>query len=449
MKKTNSNQTTNRKARRAITREVEKVLKTGKTTKKKSSMRNAFIRVSAVNHLKIDNEELGKSAGDTVEYTKEDIKDILDTWCESKEMSYFFIEHNDTEDEEYPEGTKIDTDEVKEIGNKHFHIVLCFASPTSFEQIKKKFPYGKIESCHSVPACVQYLIHLNSPDKKIYQWSEVITNDMPKLEQCKIPISYSEEKTFTTVIYKIQKGEIKEYEMNKFDILFYIKYKRKIKDAFEFYYKSVMLDKDYRKNHPIEIIVLQGKTRAGKTTFAEEQSKNKGYAYGISSSSNDFIQDYMGEPVFILDDMSHETLNIKDFVKFLDPHKMSSYKSRYENKMFVGKTLYITCNVPITEWFPTAPEEDRESFFSRIDYVFDFSETANHNDGNSYYTVNRVDYFGDNGFKSFTDSKGMIHQRKKVVLVPENEEVKVFNLKDYVDLNADEEKRKKFLESLI
>lgn len=431
---------------RELNREERRCLAKGK---KKSAMRNAFIRVSAVNHLKKDNEALGKLAGDTVEYSKEDIKDILETWSESKEMSYFFIEHNETEDEQYSNDNKIDDDEVQEIGNKHYHIVLCFASPTAFEQIKRKFPWSFITNCYSVATCIQYLVHLNSPDKKLYPWTDVITNDMPKLEQNKLAISYSEQKLFINIIYKIQKGEIKEYEQNKFDILFYIKYKRKLKDAFEFYYKSVMLDKDYRKNNPISVVVLQGETRAGKTTFAEEWSREHGLAYGISSSSNDFFQDYMGEPSFILDDIAHDKLNLKDFVKFLDPHKMSSYDSRYVNKMFVGEILFITCNFPITEWFAKENNKDRDSFFSKIDYVYDFSETANHNDGNAYYTINRVDYSGNHGYSYAIDNKTHKEIRyKKIVLTPEDDEVRVFPLHKYVDLNADEEKKKKLLESL-
>lgn len=83
--------------------------------KKKSSIRNVFIRVSKVNHTK---------NGEVI-YTKEDIHKILDSWSKRKKMSYYFIEHN--EDEE----------------NVHYHIVLAFTHPTDFDTIKKKISVRK------------------------------------------------------------------------------------------------------------------------------------------------------------------------------------------------------------------------------------------------------------------------------------------------------------------
>ena len=55
----------------------------------KKTFRNGFIRVSAENHVTMDNIVLGVRAGDVVRYTKEDIQRILEDWKKTKDFKYF------------------------------------------------------------------------------------------------------------------------------------------------------------------------------------------------------------------------------------------------------------------------------------------------------------------------------------------------------------------------
>lgn len=111
--------------------------------------------------------------------------------------------------------------------------------------------------------------------------------------------------------------------------------------------------------------------------------------------------------------------------------------------------------MPITKWYAKADKDDIESFFSRIDYVYDFEETANHNDGNSYFRVYRIKYdlseeeVEKAGFDKIVNPDGSVELiKKRAILEPIDNKVRVFPLKDYVDLDADEKKRQNILKML-
>ena len=109
-------------------------------TKKKrdTNMRNAMIRISAVNIATKDYPKLGVKKGDTVTYTLEDIIKIFDDWSKTKGFKYYIVEHNE------------------DLNNKHYHAVLDFPkdSVCKFSTIKNQVPFGDIESCRSVKACI-------------------------------------------------------------------------------------------------------------------------------------------------------------------------------------------------------------------------------------------------------------------------------------------------------
>lgn len=165
------------------------------------TMRTAFIRISEVNRAKVDNPELGVKAGDIVIYTLEDVLNILYAWLRTKKFVYYVIRHNNEKDE-----------------NPHVHLVLVFPdnSTTNFKQLKRKFPYGDIETCQSkVRNCVRYLVHADNPEKIQYEWDEIVTNNKSKLEEYKLPGNTSLEVKTKIITDKILAGEIKEYEVEK------------------------------------------------------------------------------------------------------------------------------------------------------------------------------------------------------------------------------------------
>ena len=134
----------------------------------------------------------------------------------------------------------------------------------------------------------------------------------------------------------------------------------------------------------MQIIFIYGESGTGKSTYAEMYAdmlcKNKGYRdFARSSASNDIMQDYMGEDIFILDDfrdtdeMTGSSQSLTDILKMLDPHYLSSSKSRYTNKTFTGKLIIITSTKDPLRWFE-GTKEQRWQFFRRISMLVELDK---------------------------------------------------------------------------
>lgn len=394
--------------------------KKGKATMKNMNYRNAFVRVSATNLAKSDNKDLGVNAGDTITYTRADIEEKLKSWIErKKDIRYYLIEHNEDEN------------------NRHFHIVLDFGdtSQARFSTLKKMFPYGDIERCKGgVKNCVRYLVHADQPEKTPYDWDDIVTNAKDKLEGYKIPGQRSVDAKLEYILGEIYAGRIREYEIaEKIEPEIYVRYAAKIKSAFEYREKKVMLD----SNREITVIVLQGTTGLGKSTYAKAYAEKMGKKYCLSSASNDPCQDYGGEDVLILDDYNPINLRIEDFMKMIDPHNNASIKSRYRNKRFIGDTIIITTNTDITRWYPRAAAVHRSAMFRRITTVLNF--VSRNEFGEVQYEVCSIREYDEKNSRS-----GVIDHQ--VVLVPE--EKAVFDLGRYIDINGDEKNKKKIINIL-
>lgn len=342
-----------------------------------SFMNSAVIRVSETNVIKADNEALGLKSGDVITIPFETVLSVLDAWAqEKKDLKYFTIKHD-----EDPK-------------NVHYHIVISFSkkSKCRFSTLKSKFPYGCIERAHSgVKACVQYLTHMNNPEKNQYDWSNVYTNAPEKLEEYKIPGKVSDKVKLNDTLRKILSGEIKEYDLydsTKVDPFLFIKYKAKLDNA-------VLLKNQQILSNPqrkIEVFYLHGETATGKTLFCQQYAKDHKKAICISSSSNDPLQDYIGSEIFVFDDYEF-TMPIMDFAKSIDPHNCSSVKSRYRNKVFVGDTIFITSNKNVLSLYPDALEDERAALFRKINKVYEFEHTETF--GISKITINKIDISRD------------------------------------------------------
>lgn len=326
-----------------------------KKIKDSTRMRNAFIRISAINVTNFDDESKGIKAGDVVTYSKQDILDILENWRESRDFKYYLIEHNHDEE------------------NLHYHIVLDFPnhSSSTFKTIKNKFPYGNISRCrYGVKNCVQYLVHMNEEDKEKYDWSEVITNAPDKLEDYKIPGKRNREAKLQKVLDAIVYGSLKRYEINKIEPDIYIRHGRKIERAFE-YREKILLAKPSRN---VSIYVLQGETGSGKSTFCKKWAEDNNQSIYYSSASNDPWQDYNGQDIFVYDDFRPNKIAIEDFMKSIDPYVNSTASGRYRNKLFIGDTIFLTTNIHILEWFKGSDQRTRDAFFRRISKVLEFEK---------------------------------------------------------------------------
>lgn len=370
-------------------------------TKKKSEnkrMRTGFLRITAENHTE---------SGEVV-YTRDDILNTIDEWQKTKNFSYYIIEHiND-------DGT-----------NLHWHLVLDFPpnSTTDFKTLKKKFPYGDIDTCRTgVKNCVRYLVHIDKPEKKQYSWDDIITNNPNKLELYKIPGKVNFNVETQIILDKILAGEIKPFEIDKIPSEIYINKRTSIKNAFEYRQQLLLTN----PNRDVSIIVLQGEARAGKSTLCRAWADKQGKSIYFSSASKDFFGEYLGQEIAVLDDFDFETVTINEFKKIIDPHINSAVHSRYNNKLFIGDTIFICTNQDITTAYPRAKKTDRQAIFNRINCVLVFNDRPSP-DGIVIYTVNK-----------FEDME----------LKPIEDPIRTWDIKSYIDVTADKSKTDDFIKGL-
>lgn len=308
------------------------------------SMKTAFIRVSSVNNTQ----------NGVIKYKKADIEKIITEWCKTTDFEYWFIEH--TADDE--------------VSMTHWHIVIRFKNPMPFDNVKKHFPYGDIESAKSIKKSVQYLVHQNDQSKVQYKWSDVATN-CRDMSPFKVQSNAQGEVTIQRIMEQIDNGEIREF--NQFEIIpieIWAKYKTRIENGLTYYRERVYMD----KHREINVVFMSGATGTGKTTFAKKWCDTTKKSYCISSTSNDPMQDYKGEDVLILDDLRDSDYQFTDLLKILDNHTKSTMKSRYHNKAFIGDTIIITSYRPLNDWYFNVERESKEQLYRRIKTMYKFYE---------------------------------------------------------------------------
>lgn len=161
----------------------------------------------------------------------------------------------------------------------------------------------------------------------------------------------------------------------------------KLRKLWELHCQNLVLKFDRK----IDVIFVCGKSGTGKTYYAKKVCEKLGYDYCITSSSNDPMQDYMGQNALIFDDLRYTAYDFVDMLKLLDNDTLTSAKSRYSNKVFNGKLIIITSSVPLRYWYPDikcSHIEDITQLYRRIGcYVVMFSDT--------FYVYNTID---DNGY---------------------------------------------------
>lgn len=281
-------------------------------------MKTAFICVIKDN-MTGDNKDV------LVTITAEQIKDILDEWAWSAGIEYWFIEHVSDDEEIRP----------------HYHIVIKFRTNMHFSTIKNKFPFGRIEKARSIKLTVQYLVHLNNPEKIQYSWDQVITN-CKDISIYKSLSRTQQELCLDKIIEKIKSGEITQVNYTKtIPIEIFSRYKTAITNAFQHKMDEIVLSNVSR---PIKVIYMYGSSGVGKSEYAKHYCKAlyPNEEPCESSSGNDPLQDYKGQQALILDDFRDSNFKYSDLLKLLDPHTRSSSKSRYINKHFLGFLIIIT-----------------------------------------------------------------------------------------------------------
>lgn len=310
------------------------------------TMRNAFIRISAKNN----------TSNGLIEYSMADIKRMVESFCDRYSgAKYAYICHDkDTT----PDGA----------APTHYHIFFKFKSPVHFPYIKESFPYGDIERVRSANACVQYLIHKNNPEKAQYSKDAVFTNmaqdefDALFINNKKVQ-RVNEADELEEILQDIADCKIRRFNMSEYiSVQMYSKYRTRIENAFRYRDTQFMVS----PRRDIKVIFVTGDTGCGKTVFAQKAFCDGYQGVCISSSSNDPLQDYTDQDVLILDDLRDDDFKFQDLLKILDPHTGSSVKSRFNNKIFMGKCIIITSYKKLTDWYSKVPDEAKRQLYRRI-----------------------------------------------------------------------------------
>lgn len=272
---------------------------------------------------------------------------------------WLFIEHNN-EAETHP----------------HWHLICWFNKPLRNGTLLNYFDKatGRENSAmsnpvwHSIDAAVVYMLHesKSADSKPKYAVEDLVASDsidnVPEFYNAALTRYNALQEALAEQVdlqplevrkrrYKalIASGELREY--NRTDYLSdeeWIVDKGLIQQLLEY-------DLEKRKLHNhfshMRIYWFSGNAGSRKTSTARFISDKMGYIPFVSGSGNDFLGDYKGQHVVILDDFRPENAAASTLLKLLDPHTRSSVDSRYHNKWLDADVVFITCPQTPEAWW--------------------------------------------------------------------------------------------------
>lgn len=296
-----------------------------------------------------------------------DIPKILDNLKQSSAENVFVIRH-DKDKIRQDDGTYIDK-------KPHYHFAIRYVNPTPIQTIANLCNidtnhYNLIQKAKNWKSSCRYELHLDSKDKFQYDIKEIQV------------IKGSKDDFFNTAIGKAQFVTTDADLFPDFANFDKIPYKQQYLEIFN------NVDEPKRRNllikelnlswnnyldkrryemetKNVKVIFIEGKPGSGKSTFAKDLAVSQHKSYCISSSSNDVLQDYTCEDYLILDDLRDTSFSFEDLLKLLDNFVISTVKSRYKNKLFLGECIVITSSKPLSEWYKDS-SEDKQQLYRRI-----------------------------------------------------------------------------------
>lgn len=226
----------------------------------------------------------------------------------------------------------------------HYHIYLNFGKSSCDTKLVASWfgvPENFIEKVKGRKVdCLEYLTHSNESQKHKHQYSpdEIIANfDVEsEIAQSKI-IGDFEHFTYAQMLQYANTLSIVE--------------KTKALNQLKKLWELQCLCSNLSTDRQIQVMFITGKAGTGKTYYAKKLLTSMKYDFCVSSSSNDPLQDYLGQKALILDDLRDESFKFEDFLKLTDNNTQSSISSRFRNKVFVGELIVITSSVPLVYWY--------------------------------------------------------------------------------------------------
>lgn len=284
-----------------------------------------------------------------VEYFKGDVQEIIKSHKTIKQWAYILHDKDDTAN--------------------HYHIYLNFGtSGVDTKQVGEWFGLqeSQVEKIKGRKTnALEYLTHSDNKQKYKYQYSpsEVIANFDFETEITNSKILGD----FKNFSYAEQLEYVESLPVSEKVTAF-----SKLEKLWRIRCQWLSLHTDRK----IEVMFICGKGGTGKTYYAKKLLKSMNLDFCVSSSSNDPLQDYLGQKALILDDCRDRAFkNFEDCLKLLDNDTSSSVSSRFHNKVFNGEMIVITSSVPLAYWFRgrnadgryfSVANEDFEQLYRRI-----------------------------------------------------------------------------------
>jgi adenylate kinase family enzyme len=214
------------------------------------------------------------------------------------------------------------------------------------------------------------MLHLDQKDKHLYDIKELQTIRGEKDDYFNVAIGKAQVVTTDADLFPdFGNFEKVDYETQYLDIFNNIddtkrrnSLLKELKTSWDNYLQKRRFE---MKTKSVTVIWVEGASGSGKSTFAINLAKNNNKSYVVSSSSNDVMQDYTAQDYLILDDLRDDTFTFTDLLKLLDNYVISTIKSRYNNKMFLGDTIIVTSCKPLCEWYSNS-SEDKTQLYRRI-----------------------------------------------------------------------------------
>ena len=278
-----------------------------------------------------------------------------------------------------------------------------------------------------------YLIHAKDKTKYQYSPKEVSTfgtfNYMAYEEehrkrwknQAIVAKGKKKDEQLPILLEAIREGALnREQVLENPDSLFlYQRHIMEFQAAFEGYLlKAEAETKKAIKSGELKLTTLYiyGLSNAGKSRFAETlgetlKAKVRGcenWTSYTTASTNPF-DEYTGEQIVILDDLRAKSMTAENWLKILDPERISKSAARYHNKIISSHLIIITAPISPQSFFHQISEsEELNQFMRRLSLTIEISQGKKER----LYTVNSIERKKNNGRPTFLEKP--LHEKKSL-----------------------------------
>lgn len=350
-------------------------------------------------------------------FTLEKVKAIVEALMLQNLLSkYVYICHD--KDSKYDSVTHkpIEENGVVVAREPHIHLYLQFTKKTRISQILKliepicgtmiksrtvgsgvdaqtideEVPVVRFEQCQKIKggwcAAIAYSVHANAPYKHQYGRDEVFSN----YDFGKDIDDYMSDVDEDAFLVELQKG-ILDRTIRRCDLRRYFEGREVLYPRLEPKIEKWFKLRDLESPHDrlLDVIFVTGGSGCGKSTFAKEDAKLRGYSICEASSGKNSLDDYQEQDAFILSEFRGKGWTQGDLLMFLDNHTAAKQKARYHNVDFsFCKAIYVCSTRSLDEiWADTDSFDNSEQRFQLKRRIIEVVEMAD--------DVVTVDHFHD------------------------------------------------------